>query len=272
MSRSSAKGKGRRLSRTGVPQRCGDLRGLSARDYYAREEMSRGILGKLRPLLDPGLWKKLDRGKPIGGDQAEEVLKALGRVAVGSKCWPFSWPVVRMRPKSVGARRPAAEFQHVRVDGIPKVATPDGCVFVPTRRTVAVGGREGVVGFSRHAVEQWLARTHYAVRHVAGRLGLPELAMRTLEAAVLDGVVEPGAHGPCLAVTHEGEAVGYFPLARTEVGGRDAWVCKTFLRPGMRGVPGELACGCPLCVDGGEAEGAELAAIEAFIDELESAA
>ena len=42
---------GSRLSRTRVPQR-GDLRRMSAKDYYAREEMTRGIMPKSRPFVE----------------------------------------------------------------------------------------------------------------------------------------------------------------------------------------------------------------------------
>ena len=268
MSRSSAKGKRRRLSRSRIPRR-GDLRGLSARDYYAQEEMTRGILGKLRPLVEPGLWKKLDRGKPISGEQAEEIGRALGSIAVRSKCWPFSWPVVRMTPKGVGAKRPAAEFRHVRVEGMPKVATADGNVFVPTQQKVEADGRSGTVGFSSHAIEQWLARTNYSARHIAMRLGEPGLAMKFLASVVRGGAVECGQHGPCLAIMTtcgETKALGYFPLVPTSVGGQDAWVCKTYLHPGMRGVPGELPGDCdPI---GGPPTREMVARMDALMDEL----
>ena len=223
-----------RLSRTRVPQR-GDLRRMSAKDYYAREEMTRGIMAKLRPLLDPGLWMKLDRGKPISAAQAEQIRLALGRMAVSSAGWPFSWPVVKMLPKRVGAKHPAAEFRYVEIDSVRKVDTPDGAVYVPAPgRAVAVGGRTGLVGFSSHAIDQWMSRTEGASRDVAVELGLPELVREVLASVVRGGAVDAGARGMYLVQKHEGEPIGYFPLAACDVGGESAWVCKTFLTPEMR--------------------------------------
>ena len=233
---------GSRLSRTRVPQR-GDLRRMSAKDYYAREEMTRGIMAKLRPLLEPGLWMKLDRGKRISAAQAEQIRLALGRIAVSSAGWPFSWPAVKMLPRRVGAKHlprrvgakhPAAEFLYVEVEGIRKVNTPDGAVYMPAPRAVTAAGRSGIVGFSSHAIDQWMSRTEGASRDVAVELGLPELVREVLASVVRGGAVDAGARGMYLVQKHEGEPIGYFPLAACDVGGESAWVCKTFLTPEMR--------------------------------------
>lgn len=214
-----------------MPQR-GDLRRLNAREYYAREEMTKGIMAKLRPFLEEGLWKKLDRGRPVTGAQAEKIRLALNRMAIASKGWPLSWPVVRLAPGRLGS----PELRYVEIDGIRKVGTPDGVVYMPAPGVaVSAAGRTGPVGFSSHAIDQWMGRTEGACRDVAMALGQPGLVRGVLASVVRDGAVESGAGGGLfLAEMHKGEAIGYFPLAACEVDGGLAWVCKTFLTPEMR--------------------------------------
>lgn len=228
---------GRRASRCRTRIQ-GDLRGMGSREYYAHQRMTRGAVAACRRHLDPGIWVRLDRCKPVTRGQAESIEDALNRAAVEQPDWPFAWPHVEFRFVDVGQTRPGISVEWVEVRRMPKATGRLGTVYTPnTEDAVSFGGREGMVVYSKHAIEQLVDRVPW-LREEGAVEYTPSLVQDMLREVAADGVVERGAHGPCLAVRRrDGMALGFFPMAGDVLDGRPVWVCKTFLSPGMRGLP-----------------------------------
>lgn len=227
-----------RLSRTPAKV-SNDLRGLSAKSYYAHRGMTAGLYGRIRESLPPNLWIKLDRGRFLTKKQQDKIVKALHRVMANDSNWPYSWPDITIRFALVSGRLQAR--LSVKVITMPKASSSDGTLYFPLpehpRPLVSADGFTGRVGFSSHAIDQMIARTD--IREVCAILRGPTAISEIMSAVLKGGVVEQGAYGPCLAVRLEhGKTLGYFPIKRASLSdGGSLWVCKTFLEPEMRGTP-----------------------------------
>lgn len=225
-----------RLSRTPAKV-ANDLRGMSAKAYYAHQGMTTGLYRRIRESMPANLWTKIDRGRFLTEGQQEKVVEALHRVMVNDSHWPYSWPDI-----TIGFTRVNGRFQtrlRVKVITVPKESCSDGTLYFPLpehpQPLVSADGFMGRVGFSSHAIDQMIARSNtreYAILHG------PTVVSRILSAVLKEGIVEHGAYGPCLVVKNGEETRGYLPIKRASLpDGRALWVCKTFLEPGMRGAP-----------------------------------
>jgi len=216
----------------------GDLRGMKAREYYAHERMTKNVVAACRRHLDHNLWVKLDRCKPVTKGQAEKIEDALNRAAVEQPEWPFAWPHVKFNFVDLGCSRPGIMVEWVEVRRMPKVESGLGTAYTPnTEDTVSFGGRDGMVVYSKHALEQLVNRVPW-LRESGAIKYTPSLVQDVLRDVASAGVVERGAYGPCLVVRSQGgTTLGFFPMVSDVLDGKPVWVCKTFLSPGMRGLP-----------------------------------
>lgn len=213
-----------------------DLRGMSAKSYYAHKGMTSGLYRRIREALPANLWTKLDRGRLMTKGQRDKVVDALHRV-MATDPWPYSWPDIIV--KFVTTSGQIRSKLNVKVVTMPKSSSADGTLYflLPEhpQPLVTADGFTGRVGFSSHAIDRMIARSN--TREHAVRYG-PTIVSALLSAILEAGIVEHGVHGPCLVTKNGGETRGYFPITRTSLpDGRDLWACKTFLEPGMRGAP-----------------------------------
>lgn len=225
-----------RLSRTPVKV-ANDLRGMSAKVYYAHKGMTAGLYRRIKESLPPNLWIKIDRGRFLTERQQSRIVEALHRVMADDPNWPYSWPDI-----TIAFVRVNGQLQtrlSVRVVTMPKESSSDGTLYFPLpehpRPLVSADGFTGRVGLSSHAIDQLIARSNtreHAISHG------PTIVSRILSAVLEEGIVEHGAYGPCLVVKNREETRGYLPIKRTSLlDGGALWVCKTFLEPNMRGTP-----------------------------------
>lgn len=237
MKRTKRKQSAGRLSRTPAKV-INDLRGLSAKAYYAHKGMTAGLHRRIRESMPNNLWIRLDRGRFLTEGQQCRIAEALNRVMVNDPNWPYSWPDITVAIARVNGRLQTR--LSVEVITMPKEPGSDGTLYFPLpehpKTLVSAGGFTGHVGFSSHAIDQMISRSD--LRETTALLRGPTVISEIMSIVLKEGAVERGAHGPCLVIkTKDGKTLGYLPIKRTSLSDRSLWVCKTCLDPDMRGTP-----------------------------------
>ncbi len=213
----------------------GSLKGLSAREYYQIEARAASNLSSAcAKYLPENLWKKYDRGKPLRYSQAMLIFDALNRAAFDTATdLPFETPVVKIitgDPKlgtTINGR--VVILKSVSILKLPKVITDAGTCYLASKQIKMIhDGKEGLVAFSRHAIERMMERVPNISNFAKQDTLIP---VRMLRHTAASQVISKGDRGPQLRCGFDEQTIGYFPF----VWENGMWICTTFLETDMQG-------------------------------------
>ena len=211
------------------------LKGLTAREYRYVDSFCRiNVLSeaKRRGLLDPALFMKIDRHKPISEEQMNEALDAMYETIfqLNEPTFPMISTFIEHDYERV---RDMPTKRILRILAFPMfkmrpLRTLDGTLYAVTDHSVTYMGQSGLVYFSSHVFDRFKVRCPKIMEYAKKNTGL---VVALFQMAVKAPVVEEGNHGPQLKLG----SLGYCPLIYRQERGEFIWIATTFLSVGMRG-------------------------------------
>jgi len=144
----------------------GSLKGMSAKEYYRVQKLATVNLSSVcAKYLPDNIWKKYDRRKPVKYSQAMLIFDALNRAALDTMVdFPFETPVIGVKTKSpkLGKGNTIGRIvvlESVSICRLPKIITDEGTSYFVTKQVkVRHDNKEGLVVFSKHAIERMMER------------------------------------------------------------------------------------------------------------------
>ena len=220
-----------RLSREKIVYN-GSLKGMPAKIYYFVQAIlqPKSVLSKAARYLDDGLWTKFDRNKPISQRQAAKVLAALNKTLMDdTPDFPFNIAVARLGSRAVlGMTKRVYYIREICTSSLQSMPTELGNAYIPDPDTkLKYQDQEGIVTFSRHAIERMMERIPNLTTFCLEQPLAPVIIL----GRAIRSIPEHGA-GLMLPVL----PFGYFPVVFAP---QNVWVCTSFLTPEMDGTPRE---------------------------------
>lgn len=221
-----------RLSRERTVYR-GSMKGMPAKTYYFVQAImqSTSLVRRSAKYMDRSLWTKFDRQKPLSQRQGGEVAAALNRTLMDdTPDYPFNVAAVRMSTLRVPGKecKRIYTIKEIVLSSLKSMGTELGNAYiVDPNKKLLYQGNEGIVTFSRHAIERMMERIT-GFRDCCKNE--PMAAVFMLAAAGYSSPQE--GDGTMLPVL----PFGYFPVVYAAEG---VWVCTSFLAPDMEGTPRE---------------------------------
>lgn len=215
-----------------------NLRGLSAKEYYDFERISKtNLVTAARRLLPDNIWTKFDRGKPMSEKHGEQVVDALNEVALEmTPDYPFTTLVVdvvrsqsRLSPGQ--KRRYLYRLKSISLKIMKTTPSKHGSVYILRKVLKEHDGHKGPVGFSSHAINRLMERVP-DIREFA------KIDTMVARAALLKTVDEWKVERGDDSIQLQVGPFGFFVMVWDET--KNMWVCTTMLERDMKGTAADV--------------------------------
>lgn len=208
----------------------GSLKGVSCKSYqFIKKVQVKKVLFQARQYIDPSVWTKFDRAKPMSPRQAQELEAAINRVLrETTPDYPINIPYMKLESQPVKGYKYKRIYTsaNLTLTTLESVSTSDGKAFYLNKSDKCeYRGMEGPVAFSRHAFERLFERCpefdKFSYRQPASIL------------AFLYSVITARKFMEGAGTMLSAYPWGFFPTKFAS----GFWICTSFLTPGMDGTP-----------------------------------
>lgn len=210
----------------------GSLRGLSRKTFsFVQKICAKNTLVAARRYMSEETWKKLDRSKPVGEKQLDEIKIAINRVLRETiPDYPFYLVTIKWKTYPILGYKNKRIFEQPNfvLTMFESVSTEFGTGYYITKEdTLSYDGLSAPIAFSRHAIERLMERCPKLNLYSYGDVALPaKFLMEVTSSGKL--IEEAGlmlSAYPC----------GFFPVKFSN----GFWICTSFLTPEMEGTPSD---------------------------------